>query len=499
MAKDRVYIFDTTLRDGEQVPGCQLNTIEKIEVAKALEELGVDVIEAGFPISSPGDFNSVVEISKAVTEPVICALTRAVKKDIEVAAESLKFAKRPRIHTGIGTSYYHIYHKLNSNPEEIIERGAEAVRFAKSFVEDVEFYAEDAGRSNNKYLARVVEAMIDAGATVINMPDTTGYTLPDEYVKKIIYLVDHVPNMDRAIISTHCHNDLGMATANTMSGVITGARQVEVTVNGIGERAGNTSLEEIAMIMKSRKHLNLTSNINPRKIYRTSRLVSTLMRMPVQPNKAIVGRNAFAHSSGIHQDGVLKRRENYEIINPKTVGITESSILLTARSGRAALKHRLGKLGYTFSKDALDKIYEEFLELADSKKEIVDEDLKMLAGAKNRDIKRNLHLDRLQVLCGKGTDPVATVSILWDGECHTATSEGNGPVDASINACKMILNKKVRIEEFLIQAITRGSDDMGKVHMQVEHRNVVYYGFSASTDIVTASVEAFIDAMSQIV
>jgi 2-isopropylmalate synthase len=499
MAKDRVYIFDTTLRDGEQVPGCQLNTIEKIEVAKALEELGVDIIEAGFPISSPGDFNSVVEISKTLTQPVICALTRAVKKDIEVAAESLKFAKRPRIHTGIGTSYYHIYHKLNSNPEEIIERGVEAVKYAKSFVEDVEFYAEDAGRSDNKYLARVVEAMINAGATVINIPDTTGYTLPEEYGKKIKYLVDHVPNIHKAILSTHCHNDLGMATANTISGVINGARQVEVTMNGIGERAGNTSLEEVTMILKSRKHLNLITNINPKKIYQTSRLVSTLMRMPVQPNKAIVGRNAFAHSSGIHQDGVLKRRENYEIINPKTVGISESSILLTARSGRAALKHRLEKLGYTFSKDALDKIYEDFLVLADSKKEIVDEDLKVLAGAKNRDIQRNLHLSKLQVLCGKGTAPMATVSILWNGECHTAIAEGNGPVDASINAVKKILNKKVRIEEFLIQAITRGSDDMGKVHMQVENKNVVYYGFSASTDIITASVEAFIDAMSQIV
>jgi len=499
MAKERVYVFDTTLRDGEQVPGCQLNTIEKIEVAKALEELGVDIIEAGFPISSPGDFNSVIEISKAVTEPVICALTRAVKKDIEVAAESLKFAKRPRIHTGIGTSYYHIYHKLNSNPEEIIQRGVEAVKLAKSFVEDVEFYAEDAGRSENKYLARVVEAMIDAGATVINIPDTTGYTLPDEYGKKIKYLVDHVPNIDKAIISTHCHNDLGMATANTMSGVLNGARQVEVTVNGIGERAGNTSLEEVVMIMKSRKHLNLESNINPKKIYSTSRLVSTLMRMPVQPNKAIVGRNAFAHSSGIHQDGVLKRRENYEIINPKAVGINESSILLTARSGRAALKHRLGKLGYTFSKEALDSIYEEFLKLADSKKEIFDEDLKVLAGASSRDIQRNLRLEKLQVLCGKGTTPVASVAILWNGECHTATAEGNGPVDASINAVKKILTQKVRIEEFLIQAITRGSDDLGKVHMQVAHKNVVYYGFSASTDIVTASVKAFIDAMSQIV
>jgi 2-isopropylmalate synthase len=499
MAKERVYIFDTTLRDGEQVPGCQLNTIEKIEVAKALEELGVDVIEAGFPISSPGDFNSVVEISKAVTEPVICGLTRAVKKDIEVAAESLKFAKRPRIHTGIGTSYYHIYHKLNSNPDEIIQRGAEAVKYAKSFVEDVEFYAEDAGRSENKYLARVVEAMIDAGATVINIPDTTGYTLPDEYGKKIKYLVDNVPNIHKAILSTHCHNDLGMATANTMSGLLNGARQVEVTMNGIGERAGNTSLEEIAMILKSRKHLNLVSNINSRKIYRTSRLVSTLMRMPVQANKAIVGRNAFAHSSGIHQDGVLKKRENYEIINPKSVGINESSILLSARSGRAALKHRLEKLGYTFSKKALDKIYDEFLILADSKKEIIDEDLKMLAGASSRDIKRNLHLDKLQVLCGKGTTPVATVTMVWDEVSHSATAEGNGPVDAAINAVKDILKKKVRIEEFLIQAITRGSDDMGKVHMQVEHKNVVYYGFSASTDIITASVEAFIDAMSQIV
>jgi 2-isopropylmalate synthase len=499
MAKDRVYIFDTTLRDGEQVPGCQLNTIEKIEIAKTLEELGVDVIEAGFPISSPGDFNSVVEISKAISDPIICALTRAVKKDIEVAAESLKFAKRPRIHTGIGTSFYHIYHKLNSNPDEIIKRGVEAVKYAKSFVEDVEFYAEDAGRSDNKYLAKVIEAMIDAGATVVNIPDTTGYTLPDEYGKKIKYLKDHVSNIDKAIISTHCHNDLGMATANSMSGILNGARQVEVTINGIGERAGNTSLEEVAMIIKSRKHLNLTTNINAKKIYKTSRMVSTLMRMPVQPNKAIVGRNAFAHSSGIHQDGVLKRRENYEIINPKTVGISESSIVLTARSGRAALKHRLQKLGFVTDKPTIDKIYEKFLVLADSKKDINDEDLKILAGTSARDVKRNLHLHKLQVLCGKGTLPVATITIEWDGACYSETSGGNGPVDAAINAAKAILKKKVRIEEFLIQAITRGSDDQGKVHMQIEHKGVMYYGFSASTDIITASVEAFLDAMSQIV
>jgi len=499
MAKEHVYIFDTTLRDGEQVPGCQLNTIEKIEVAKALESLGVDIIEAGFPVSSPGDFNSVIEISKAVSEPVICALTRAVKKDIEVAAESLRFAKRSRIHTGIGTSYYHIYHKLNSTPEAIIERGAEAVKYAKTFVEDVEFYAEDAGRTDNKFLTRVIEAMIEAGATVINIPDTTGYTLPDEYGKKIRYLREHVKNMDRAILSTHCHNDLGMATANTMSGVLNGARQVEVTMNGIGERAGNTSLEEVVMVMKSRKHLNLNTQINPKRIYKTSRLVSTLMRMPIQPNKAIVGRNAFAHSSGIHQDGVLKRRENYEIINPRSVGINESSIVLTARSGRAALKHRLNQLGYSFDKSTLDKLYEEFLELADSKKEINDEDLKVLVGASARDIRRNLHLHRLQVLSGKGSVPVATVTIEWDGVCHSATAEGNGPIDASFTAVKNVVKKKVKLEEFLIQAIHRGSNDLGKVHVQVAYKNQVYFGFSASTDIVTASVEAFIDALSQIV
>lgn len=499
MSKDRVYIFDTTLRDGEQVPGCQLNTIEKIEVAKALELLGVDVIEAGFPISSPGDFNSVVEISKAVTEPTICGLTRAVKKDIEVAAEALQFAKHPRIHTGIGTSYHHIYHKLNSTPEKIIARGIDAVKYAKTFVEDVEFYAEDAGRTDNKFLAKVVEEMIKAGATVINIPDTTGYTLPDEYAKKITYLMENVPSIDKAILSTHCHNDLGMATANTMSGVLSGARQVEVTINGIGERAGNTSLEEVVMIMKSRKHLNLTTNINPKKIYETSRLVSTLMRMPVQPNKAIVGRNAFAHSSGIHQDGVLKRRENYEIINPKTVGIKESSFVLTARSGRAALKHRLKQLGFIIEKEPLDKLYDQFLIVADAKKEVNDDDLKALVGSSERDVKRNLHLHNLQVLSGKGTVPVATVTLEWEGTCYTETSEGNGPIDASFSAVKKILNKKVKLEEFLIQAIHRGSNDLGKVHVQVEHKGQIFYGFSASTDIITASVEAFMDALSQTV
>ncbi len=499
MAKDRVYIFDTTLRDGEQVPGCQLNTVEKIEVAKALQELGVDIIEAGFPISSPGDFNSIVEISKAVSEPTICALTRAVRKDIEVAADSLRYAKKGRIHTGIGTSYYHIHHKLNSTPEKIIERAVEAVKYAKSFVEDVEFYAEDAGRTENSFLAKVVEAVIKAGATVVNIPDTTGYTLPEEFGKKIRYLKENVKGIDNAIISTHCHNDLGMATANSMAGIMNGARQVEVTVNGIGERAGNTSLEEIVMILKSRKHLNLETNINAKKIYKTSRLVSNLMRMPVQPNKAIVGRNAFSHSSGIHQDGVLKRRENYEIINPKSVGINESSIVLTARSGRAALKHRLEKLGFTLDKQQIDHIYEEFLNLADQKKDITDEDLRVLAGKEANEDPNKIHLKELQVLSGKSVTPVATVSLEINGEILKATAEGNGPIDAAFSAVKMIVKRKAKLEEFLIQAITRGSNDLGKVHVQVENKGVLYYGFSGSTDIITASVEAYIDALSQIV
>lgn len=497
MTAEKVYVFDTTLRDGEQVPGCQLNTIEKIEVAKALEALGVDIIEAGFPISSPGDFNSVVAISKEIKMPVICGLTRAVKKDIEVAADALKFAVRPRIHTGIGTSYYHINYKLKSNQDEILERATDAVKYAKKFVEDVEFYAEDAGRTENEYLARVIEAVIKAGATVVNIPDTTGYTLPDEFGTKIRYLKENVKGIDHVIISTHCHNDLGMATANTMTGVINGARQVEVTMNGIGERAGNTSLEEVVMIIKSRKHLNLYTDINARRIFKTSRLVSTLMRMPIQPNKAIVGRNAFAHSSGIHQDGVLKKRENYEIIDPKSVGILESSIVLTARSGRAALKHRIEKLGYRLGKEKLEHLYEEFLQLADKKKDVNDEDLHVLIGKEQRG-PRNIELKSLQVICGKSTYPTATVTLSIFGAIHTESAMGNGPVDAAFSAVKKIVKKKVRLEEFLIQAITRGSNDTGKVHVQVYSKGAMYYGFSVSTDIITASVEAFVDALAQI-
>ncbi len=494
---DRLYIFDTTLRDGEQVPGCQLNTVEKIQVAKQLELLGVDVIEAGFPISSPGDFNSVVEISKAVTWPTICALTRAVEKDIDCAAEALQYAKHKRIHTGIGTSDSHIKYKFNSNREEIIERAVRAVTYAKKYVEDVEFYAEDAGRTDNEYLARVVEAVIKAGATVVNIPDTTGYCLPSEYGEKIKYLMEHVSNIDRAILSTHCHNDLGMATANTLSGVLNGARQVEVTINGIGERAGNTSLEEVAMILKCHNNIDIETNINTQKIYPMSRMISSLMNMPVQPNKAIVGRNAFAHSSGIHQDGVLKNVQTYEIIDPKDIGLDNNEIVLTARSGRAALKYRLQVNGIDVEdEEKLDKLYEKFLKLADKKKEITDDDVLMLAGA-DQAASRAVKLDYLQVTAGTGVRNVASIGLDIAGQKFEETATGNGPVDAAIKALKRIIHKQMTIKEFTIQAINRGSDDVGKVHMSVEYDGHIYYGFGASTDIVAASVEAFIDCINK--
>lgn len=376
---NKIFIFDTTLRDGEQVPGCKLNTKEKIELALALENLGVDIIEAGFPISSPGDFDSVHQISSIIKNATVCGLTRAVKKDIEVAAEALKTAQRPRIHTGIGVSDLHIKTKFNTTREDILVRAAEAVRYARNFVDDVEFYGEDAGRADLEFLARVVETVIAAGATVVNIPDTTGYCLPTQYGEKIAYLVNNVPNIDKAVISCHCHNDLGLATANSIAGVMNGARQIECTINGLGERAGNTSLEEVVMIIKQHESLNLYTDIKSEQLNPMSRLVSDTMRMPVQPNKAIVGANAFAHSSGIHQDGFLKNAENYEIIRPEDVGADSSKIVLTARSGRSALAHRFQKLGFQFNRNEIDSLYQAFLQVADVKKEVSDEDLKALA------------------------------------------------------------------------------------------------------------------------
>lgn len=375
MNSEKIEIFDTTLRDGEQVPGCKLNTEQKLIIAEKLDELGVDVIEAGFPISSPGDFYSVSEISKLIRNAKVCGLTRANQKDIDVAAEALRFAKRPRIHTGIGTSDSHIKYKFNSNREDIIERAVQAVKYAKTFVEDVEFYAEDAGRTDNDYLAKVCEAVIKAGATVLNIPDTTGYCLPEEYGEKISYLKENVTGIDKAVLSCHCHNDLGLATANSISGVMNGARQIECTINGLGERAGNTALEEVVMVIKQHNHLQLYTDINSKMLNSMSVLVSDLMGMPVQPNKAIVGANAFAHSSGIHQDGVIKNRETYEIIDPEEVGVNASTIVLTARSGRSALAYRFKHIGFDVTKNELDFLYREFLKVADMKKEVNNDDL----------------------------------------------------------------------------------------------------------------------------
>ena len=424
-------------------------------------------------------------------------LSRAVENDIKVAGEALKFAKRGRIHTGIGASDLHIYNKLNSTPEKILERAVAATKYAKQFVEDVEFYCEDAGRANLEYLARMVEAVINAGATTVNVPDTTGYCLPAQYGAKIKYIMENVPNVHKARISVHCHNDLGMATANTIAGLANGARQMEVTLNGIGERAGNTSLEETTMVLRSHEEtLGLKTNIDISRIYPMSRMVSKYMRMPVQPNKAIVGRNAFAHSSGIHQDGVLKSRENYEIINPQDVGIPESSIILTARSGKAALNHRLDRIGVNLSKDELVKTYERFLVMADERKEVNDQDLMELMGIEGS--KRILKLNSLEVSCGSGGKAVANVEINRNGKMLYNEAEGNGPVDACIKAIDAIMDIPVKLEEYLVQAITGGSNDVAKVHIQISSEGMLHHGFGADTDTVYATAAAYLDAIKKV-
>lgn len=504
--ENKVYVFDTTLRDGEQVPGCQLNTDEKIEVAKALEALNVDVIEAGFPVSSPGDFKSVVEISKAVSLPTICGLTRAVEKDIDVAAEALQYAKRKRIHTGIGTSEYHIYHKLKSDPERILERAIHAVAYAKKYVEDIEFYAEDAGRTDNEYLARVVEAVIRAGATVVNIPDTTGYCLPEQYGEKIKYLIDNVPNIDKAILSTHCHNDLGMATANTIAGVVHGARQVEVTINGIGERAGNTSLEEVAMTLKTHQSIDLDTGIRTQKIAETSRLVSTLMNMPVQANKAIVGRNAFAHSSGIHQDGVLKMRENYEIIDPKDVGVSHSTIDLTARSGRHALAYRLEMIGLKpESGEKLAELYEKFLMMADKIKVVTDSDLHQLVDPTYSLDKE--HINSISVEKMTATHLPNSVEVSLDlcigGEIKSETMSSDktekGAIDVSYLLIKKITGIDFEIKTYTLQHIQRPQGEFSKVDLTIEYKGAEYRASASGYDVMTSSADALISAIDRFI
>ncbi len=508
---DRVIVFDTTLRDGEQSPGAALNVNEKVELAHALQELGVDVIEAGFPISSPGDFRAVQRISREVRGCTICGLTRANRKDIDAAAEALRDAALPRIHTGLGVSDVHIRHKLRTTREEALERGVDAVKYARKFVDDVQYYAEDAGRAEPEYLHQVLEAVIAAGATVVNIPDTTGYATPDEFGALIRGIVENVPNIHRAIISVHCHNDLGMATANTLASVRNGARQIEVTVNGIGERAGNCSLEEAVMALKTRSDLfRLETGVDSRRIYPVSRLVSQLTGIPVQPNKAIVGSNAFAHSSGIHQDGVLKERTTYEIINPRDVGVPDSEIVLSARSGRAGLRYRLVELGYTLDEEQFDKVYHRFLEVADRKKTVDTRDLEaIVADEVQMFFDETYQLEHVQISCGDHSIPTATVRIRGpDGQVYCDADHGAGPVDAVCRAINRVIGEPNELIEFSIQAVTEGIDAVGRVTIRIQADDPVqengvelrvFSGRGSDTDIVVASAKAYMFSLNRLI
>ena len=498
---EKLFIFDTTLRDGEQVPGCQLNTTEKIEVAKLLESLGVDVIEAGFPISSPGDFNSVLEISKAVSAPTICALTRAVKKDIDVAADALRLARHKRIHTGIGVSPQHIYDKLRSTPEKILEQAVEAVKYAKSYVEDVEFYAEDAGRADPQYLARVVEAAIAAGATVVNIPDTTGYCLPHEYGAKIKYLVDHVSNIDKAIISTHCHNDLGMATANTLSGILNGARQAEVTINGIGERAGNASLEEIVMAMKVRPDVyGVDCGIQNEQLYPACRLLSLIIGRPIAATKAIVGSNAFAHESGIHQDGMLKNRETYEIMTPQSIGRKSTDLVIGKHSGRNAVRTRLEELGYRLDDEQVNVVFAAVKDLADKKANVHDEDLEALVFSEVYRLPDRYRLGNVSVQTTMGSSMPATAAVVIQAgeEEMRRAGFGAGPIDATFNVISQIVSRAPDLEQFSINAITGGTDAQGEVTVRLREGEYSATGRGSDPDIIVASAKAYIDALNRL-
>ena len=505
MIDNYVRIFDTTLRDGEQSPGATLTSNEKLDIARMLARLGVDVMEAGFPAASPDDLEAVRQIALEVGNtppapgrepPVICGLARATRSDIDKAWEAVRHAKHSRIHTFLATSPIHMQYKLRMDPEEVVEQVREMVAYARSYCDDVEFSPEDAGRSNPEFLYLVLGEAIKAGATTLNIPDTVGYTVPDEFGDLIAGIMAHTPGIENVVVSVHCHNDLGLATANTLAGVKAGARQVEVTINGIGERAGNTSLEEVVMSLHTRRaSYNLETGIDTTQITRASRMVSNYTGLPVQPNKAIVGRNAFAHSSGIHQDGVLKHRENYEIIDPKDVGVEASTIVLTARSGRAALKHHLELLGHSFETEKLDKIYEEFLVLADAKRDIGKKDLLTLIGEFTED---NSVIALEKVNYHRGETITGEVTLRIGKNLLTGTSGGNGPVDAVIKSIKQVIDQQVYLDEFLIQSMTKGSDDTCKTHMRLMHDGKPYHGFASDTDIVMASAQAFVDALNKI-
>lgn len=499
----KIDIFDTTLRDGEQSPGASMNTEEKLVIARELLRMNVDIIEAGFPVSSPGDFESVRKISElAGYDACVCALTRAVEKDIVVAADALRFAKRPRIHTGIGVSPSHLKDKLRITPDEAIERAVKAVECAKRYVDDVQFYAEDAGRSDYDFLVKMTQAVIDAGATVVNIPDTTGYSLPDEFGGRIKYLVDNVKGIENVVIAVHCHNDLGMATALALSGVKNGARQIECTINGLGERAGNTAMEEVVMGIKMHgDDLDAHTDINTKEFTKASRLVSSITGMSVQANKAIVGANAFAHSSGIHQDGVLKKRNTYEIIDPADVGAGQSQIVLTARSGHAALKHRLIELGYEFDNEELDQIYEAFLNLADKKKEVYDEDLESLVNERDRESGALFSLESVQISCGFPLKPTATLTMKRaDGETVTVCDWGTGPVDAVYKAVNQVIGIENDLSEYSVQSVTRGIDALGEVTVRVKADDgSIYTGRGADGDIIVSSTKAYINALNRLV
>jgi len=502
MSTDRVYVFDTTLRDGEQSPGASMNAEEKLEIARQLVRLGVDIIEAGFPVSSPGDFESVRRIGAEIGDAaVVCALSRAIPADIQIAADALAGAKRPRIHTGIGVSESHLRDKLRISGDEAILRAVAAVKLAKSLVGDVEFYAEDAGRAEPAFLYRMVEAAIAAGATVVNIPDTTGYAYPEVFGALIGGLREHVKGIDGVIIAVHCHNDLGMATANALAGVRAGARQIECTVNGIGERAGNTALEEVVMALHQRPDVfGVTTGIHTREIMRTSRLVSSITGIRVQPNKAIVGANAFAHSSGIHQDGVLKERSTYEIIDPVEVGAGGSSIVLTARSGRHALKHRLDELGYDLPEEEFERVHVAFLDLADKKKEVFDEDLEALVGESERTVNEVYHLAQVHFTSGEPGIPTATVELVTrEGEHLIDSSHGTGPVDAVYKAINRIVDVENDLTEFRVEAVTRGIDALGEVTIRIRSADDrIFTGRGAHSDILVASAKAYTNALNRL-